>query len=250
MKQKLALIPVLLLFGCSRITDDIQTRLNDKLADAAETEINYTNYSKNYYSYYLQPSVGRMDADQTSNTFELDGNKFVMNLNIVSVISEKKGSGILLGKDAIDASQTIASSEGTYTDAEGTELPYEIRICSAGRTDAVIMHTAYFDFCGFCDANKAPEMAAEMMRIARSARVNPDAILSEYAYDEAISYTGKAVKLFEDIAPESGTIEDLFVDSGTAGTGVGEYTDDSQEYYTQIETDEAPEEDSESASEE
>ena len=49
MKQKLALIPVLLLFGCSRITDDMQTRLNDKLADAAETEINYTNYSPLFF---------------------------------------------------------------------------------------------------------------------------------------------------------------------------------------------------------
>ena len=253
MKQKLALIPVLLLFGCSRIGDDLQTRLNEKVTEASSSEINYTNYSKDYYSYYLQPYVGRLNADATSNTFVLDNDRFVMNLNVSSVINEKERETYLLGTDTVSEADVSAYLSGTYPDAEGNEYPYEIKICRLSGRNAVIMHSPYFDLCGFCSENEAPEMAGEMMRIVRSTKINREAILAYYTYDEAISYTGKAVKLFEDISPENGSIEELFVDSSTTGNGIGggfdEFTDDSQEYHEQIETDEAPEEETVSESE-
>ncbi|MDQ9831266.1 hypothetical protein RFX70_21010, partial [Acinetobacter baumannii] len=57
--------------------------VNEKPKDTA-------NHTKDYYAYYLPPDVGRLSGDETGNTLDWYGTKFVMNLNIAGIVEETK----------------------------------------------------------------------------------------------------------------------------------------------------------------
>ena len=100
------------------------------------------------------------------------------------------------------------------------------------------------DFCSVCDLFSTADIAREMLLVARSVRISREEILKDFTILESIAYEGEKIKLFDDMAPESGAIEELFIDNNTAGDGTGidfeHFIDDDEEYHGQIETDDMP----------
>ena len=240
-----ALVFVLLvsgLSGCTRITQDLQTRLNEKIAFAESVPASSPTFRKPYYAYYAEPSIGRLSSDELSNVFLYDNTRFVMSLNVSNIINEKYYQGIEadLTKNVLEEA-AVASMEGTYKDYENHELAYTVKVCRLDEEYFIIFHTKSVDFYSMSDIYTIPDVCAKMLVIAKSIHVNQDTILANYSTQEAISYEGKTVKLFEDISPESGKIEDLFVSGNSAGAGASgfaEYVNEGEEYHAQIEGDE------------
>ena len=212
MKRFVCLLLCLCLCGCTKISGSLQNRLNTALAEAERAPVNAPNNRKTFYSYYLDPSLGRIYSTETGNVFSRGGRSFVMNLDIASIINDK----YYPSKDNPHAfaltGTKIAERTGVYTDAEGNETGYRVTIREYVEDEVIISaECGFMRFDSLCTYVEAPGMAAAMLEISRSVTVATSEVLSAYTIREGIDYAGTPVELFEDKAPENGSIEELLV---------------------------------------
>ena len=83
------------------------------------------------------------------------------------------------------------------------------------------------EFFAIASGLQALQTAETMVRMARSVRVDNDAVIAEYSGRQTIDYSRKRLELFQNIVPENGVIEELFEGYGSyAGQADGEYFGD------------------------
>jgi len=208
----------LFLGACNRVAGDMQARLDGSLADVLAYEPGYPTYNKEYYSYYIEPSIGRLEADTTSNLFVVNGSQVLMRVNVSSVVNEKYYRSADSEDDPLASVGVIAESSGTYIDFLGDDYDYVVWLRKLDDRMVVQMNAGYMEFSSITYEEKAIEVASAMLEIARSVKVNKNEVLADYAISETINYVGKQVALFDEMAPESGTLEELFSES-RSGTG-------------------------------
>lgn len=206
--------------GCTVYhTIDLQKILSEKLVTRMEGDADAPNRNKPYYSYYIQPSVGQLESDQTGSLLTYQGNEFLMNLNISAVINDKYYDSKDSDSFGLNDSSTAASVTGTYTDVNNDSHDFIVNIYHADKEESYItvFRSETVEFYAVSDALKAADLAGEMLRIARSVEINQDEIIDHYSNKESISFTGRKIQLFDSIAPESGRVEELFGENDTAG---------------------------------
>ena len=241
MKKIWICISACLLFmtGCTEYSRDYQQMIQDSLNDALSIPASSPDYSKNLYAYYVQPSIGRIDSTASSNTFNYEGTQFIMNLDVQSIVNSAYYPDQQLETLQISNMQEAASDSGTYTDYQGNECSYSVRIYEMNNDYYILFYSQYMHFFAVSNMVQSAELVEEMMHISKSIRINEKKILSSYSSHRTISNTRKELQLFEQIAPENGNIEELFTDKtqsgqetetgGQSGTGEGYATDNYQE---------------------
>lgn len=212
MKRLISILLCMMITGCTKISGSLQSRIEEQIAAAANAPIMPANNRKTFYSYYLDPSLGRISSTDTGNVFSLDGVSFVMNLDVAKIVNEKYYPDQSVDHASPAKGETAAFAEGTVYDAYGNELNYQITVSECGAGLYLLNgECGYMHFESVCDQNKAPAIAARMITISRSAEIQPSEVLAVYTRREGIDYTGTPVELFEDKAPENGSIEELLV---------------------------------------
>jgi hypothetical protein len=212
--------------GCTKFSGSYEDELNRRVERAVTCRVAQPNYAHDVYSYYREPSVGRISSDVTSNTFLMDGVKFVMNLRVSSIINQKYYA------DAPDSStlmnmEQIAESTGTFLDYTGSEHPFRVTLYQLAEQIYVYTVTDQVEFFAIASGLQALQTAETMVRMARSVRVDNDAVIAEYSGRQTIDYSRKRLELFQNIVPENGVIEELFEGYGSyAGQADGEYFGD------------------------
>ena len=234
------LLCLALLSGCCAVyLSDLTSDVSRRLADLMAEETMRPTYSHRYYDYYIDPSIGRVTAYATSNVFEMDGIQFIMNLNVARIIA---GSYYNTQADWASVGQRLPETDlsGTYTDWNGEEHNYRVKIYLLGEQYYTLVDTDYLCFASISNRLEAARLAAEMVRIARTIRVHSSTVLSSFSNRVVISGTRQRLNLFQEIAPENGAIEELFdnenftnedgqtpaptVTPAPDGTGAGEET--------------------------
>lgn len=215
-----ALAVIILCSGCTVYhTIDLQKVLSARLVSGMEGDVDEPNRNKPYYSYYIQPSVGQLDSDQTGSLLTYQGNEFLMNLNISAVINNKYYDSENSDSFGLSNDKAAASVTGTYTDVNNDSHNFIVNIYHADEKESYI--TAFrsdtVEFYAVSDPLKAADLAGEMLRIARSVQIDQDEILDHYSNKESINFTGRKIQLFDSIAPESGRVEELFGENDAAG---------------------------------
>lgn len=237
----LSILMLVMLCGCKVNAADFDRRLDDSIQDALHTQLNAVKYNKHFYSYYIEPSIGRIDADETGNYFNYDGTKFLMTLNIDNIVNEKYYTDRIHTASTTNDSKLVVERDGSYVDLDDKEHSYVLKIYDFDGFYHTYLHTTRLDFYGVTDQVKAANLAGLMLQIARNTKIKTDAITAKYSVKESIEFESQKLQLFEYVAPESGFIDDLFSD--TTNTA-GEMMDDdgneqpAENYHTHIETDE------------
>lgn len=217
---------VLFLAGCAEMRGSYQDELNHRIERAITSGALHPNYSHGIYSFYKEPSVGRVSSDEISNTFRYDGVRFVMNLKVSSIISSKFYDG-LSAHTVPDSLEPEASTEGTLIDYEGNEHPYFISLFRLGEDIYTYAETDQVEFFSISSPLQALQIAETMMRMARTVHVDNDAVIAAYSGRQTIEYSRKRLELFHNIVPENGVIDELFEGNGNyAGQYGGEYYGD------------------------
>jgi len=226
------------LTGCASYSADYQTLVNDRIAAVQALPAAEPKYTKAYYSYYIEPSVGRIDSDATSNTFSLDGTHFIMDLNVSGIINSQYYQDAD-SRDSVDvtAFEKAAHSEGTYTDYAGSELPFSTDVYKVEGSYFVIFRSAYMEFYALSDELQSADLIAEMLQISRTVKVNENRVTAAFSSRQTISNTRKKLELFQNLSPVNGSIEELLntgqaaasATAGTSGSGDNYATDNYQD---------------------
>lgn len=202
-----AFLLAFLLSSCDMAETDMNAALERSLSEAAETAIPAANYQKKYYSYYAQPCIGRISATMTGNVFSFEGKMFAMNLNVPAIVREE-GSGTFM--PVLTGGMQEVLYEGTCSGRDGAEMTYRLTVNELGNRHYISLQTDLMQFYAVSDMTSVPRLAAEMLRIARSAAVDRAAVTAAFSSSDEIIYAGEAIELFDSITPENGSIEELF----------------------------------------
>jgi hypothetical protein len=214
----------LLLAGCSVNAIDIKTQITVALTNASQIRL-LMNQSlrKANYVYYLPPEVGRKESTQSSTLLVSHNTNILMNLDIVSVLSDQfyKTDSIELLRAFIAAGEPIYKYSEATVDLDQKSLPYSVSILPVqGTTVLISLQTRYFLFSAIAPFALAPDLLYNMLLIARTCRVNTDAVILRYSNRETINYQKETLKIFSQLAPDSGKVIDMI--SVDAGQNVGE----------------------------
>jgi hypothetical protein len=216
-KCLLPILCILILTGCSSSSTayDLQDGLNRNIKNAEEGEASEASFHKQYYSYYTQPGIGHFESTQYANVFSLDGNRFLMNLNISSVINQKYYEDADSGSEELSVQKASAEADGIFKDIKGNKHSWKAAVYQASNDKYMTcLYTDTVYFYAVSDGISAVRMAGEMLSIARSVTVDTKAVAAAYSNKETVQYSGEKMDLFDSIAPESGRVSELFKDSG------------------------------------
>ena len=121
----LSLLAAVLLTGCTKAEGTYQEQLNQRIEQAITDATAGPTFSHGIYSFYKEPSVGRISSEETSSVFTQDGVKFVMNLNVSSIVNTKyyEGKSISLIPGGMEV---LAKSGGQFSDFLGEEIHADV----------------------------------------------------------------------------------------------------------------------------
>ena len=209
MRKITLLLFCLCLCGCSA-QGGLDSRLQAACMQASTLTINvHADNVKDLYSYYAEPGVGRRSSTASSNVFVLDNQEFIMNLNVAVIVNVKlydQSESVILPQ----SEAWISVSEGEFTDIQGRTQKYIAGLLPSANGQLLVMvKTPYFTFTGLSNETGAPALAKEMIKIARTAEVDEDAVLKTYSSRTKINYVKENLNLFEDEIPENGRLEEM-----------------------------------------
>ncbi|MBR0214519.1 MAG: hypothetical protein IJL95_07320 [Solobacterium sp.] len=221
-KQWLTIILAVLLTGCTTTAGvDLKSRLDMK-TDAVQAEkILRANYNGVYYSYYIDPGIGRIYADGTGNIFMLNGRQFVMNLNIPSIINRQYYRDQIRQYAIISGMPEVLVKNGSYADANDHQHAYTMSVYQTDKMYMTVFESETVTFHSVCREDEAADILAEMLRIARGVTIKTGAVLEAFSNRQVISYSRKRLELFQNIAPDNGAIDELFTTTLSYPDGEG-----------------------------
>lgn len=221
----LSIIVLLSLVGCTKYSDDLNALLSQKVDEALTIAADRPNYNHQYYSYYIEPCVGRIRSSEASNIFNYLGTRIILNLNVSGIISSAYYPSELVDDLKLSELQLLANKNGTYIDYFNEEHPYDICLYQVSNGVLTLFHSDTIDLYSISGKYDAVEISKVMMRIARSIKIDRELVISTFSRQQMIYNKKETIQLFQNLAPESGVIEQLFVDVENANNqNVGLYT--------------------------
>ena len=206
-------LSIFLLAGCAAPSGSLSASLEQRVDEAAAQTVSVSNNRKQFYSYYIDPSIGKVSSTSTGNVFSCDGSLFVMNLDVPGIINAKYYPDAAASEVDLSFAEVMAEKEGTCTDASGNEIPYSVTVSKLDTGQFItVVRCNHVMLYGICDEAYVPNLAARMLVISRTVTVNTEEVLLAYSKQEKIDYIGTPVQLFEEIPPENGSIQELLTD--------------------------------------
>lgn len=209
MRKIFCFILIFCLVGCSQPSQSFQERLESALLNANEVEAVSPGNRKGFYSYYIEPSVGRIDSNISSNIFEKGNVKFVMNLNVSNIINSKYYSDAMIDSNTVTKKDLLFSINGKYVDYLGKEYDYNCDVYQFDNLYYLSFISKYMNFYTVGSQTDLITVAQEMLKISKTIEVSEDEIISHYSSKETIEYKKEALQLFEVIVPENGRVDEM-----------------------------------------
>lgn len=212
----LMLLLVSLLSGCT-FDETMAEMMDEMLNKAASLEIAETKtHVKQYYSYYLQPSIGRRDSTAISNVFVFEDDEFVMNLNVSSVI---KNEYYLEADTKIlpvysRSKILVYTAEGQCLNSSEEQMNYKVSVYDLSRNSyLVILESDYFTFLSRCPLGSVVQISEQMLLTCRTAEIYSEPILRDFGAQNDETYEKQKVEIVKELIPESGLVEDIIPNS-------------------------------------
>ena len=199
------------LSGCVKLTGSLQEQLNARVNSALSRQAMNPSFTHGFYSYYKEPSIGRIASEKTSNVFRMNDAKFVMNLKVSELINARYYRGVQSQQRSLpDGMTLLAQYSDEIADYRESSHPYSISLYELEDRIYTYAESDTMEFFAISSPLEALQLSEVMTFMARCISVDKDALISEYSSRQNIDYSRKRLELFQNIAPENGAIEELF----------------------------------------
>ncbi|MGI6608350.1 MAG: hypothetical protein ACOX1F_05145 [Erysipelotrichaceae bacterium] len=242
-----------LLSGCGSDTGSFHDEINRAVDNAINETIedySYNNCTKTYYSYYLPKSIGKMDGDEISNKFNIDGNIASLSLDVTGIVND----AIIVSdtnslRDIGSIKDPIYTRSGRYLNSADETILFNVSVSDVKDGYFILIQTSEFIFISLANKGGYTNTIHDMLVLLRSCKVEKKKLILDYASVTLVSYTTSIVTLFESVVPETGyfvdyiddwkddetfiiiklTDEGSFVPDGVSDYAIQEETDSDQE---------------------
>lgn len=209
---------ILLVFFMSACTSTFELRDYDQaIQSALEQETStYLTMNRDLFSYYLPVSIGRKLATPNSVTLNSHNQSILMSLDVVNILNQAYYKDDDTLRDLLK--DGVAFYTHTDTFLSNQSIPIDFRVSAAKISEhmvLLILQTEHFVFTSIHPEAVSPDILYDMLRVARSARIAKDVVLSTYSKREVIDFKVQNLNMFAQVAPESGTVMDMIKELDT-----------------------------------
>ncbi|MEG2751206.1 MAG: hypothetical protein RR916_05330 [Anaerorhabdus sp.] len=217
MKRILVYLIAFCLVGCTQSTQPLMEQMKASLERANQMQAIDGDNRKDFYSYYIEPSIGKISSSPSSNVFVKNGVRFVMNLNVSKIINEKYYADALTMNDIATSENLLFSLEGQYEDILLNIYDYVCEVYQYESLTMVLLSTQFMDFYAVGNEAEVVAIVSDMLKIAKTVQINKEEIVAAYSSKEAVQYKKQALNLFEVAVPENGRVDEMISDkTGTS----------------------------------
>lgn len=236
MKKGILIVVCLLLMGCTIQTNvNLQDKITQAIQKTSNETIHSSNMNKPYYSYYLPEHIGRLTSTQSGSILNDRGRKFIMNLNVASIVNTSYYTDVETSINTDDLNNPVVSIDGEYIDGEDTTHAYHVSVYQVDTQYLLEFTSNTVQFYSISDALSTIELVEDMYIIARSIKVDTNEVLAAYSNKDTIDYQSEKIELFEQLVPESGRVEELFEDYADSIDSDEERNEDGPKQITNVE---------------
>lgn len=210
--RKFVLILVLILAGCNVTYEQLQPQLEAKVSTALTAKTpSVLNQNTPFYSYYLPPHMGRRFSNHVATIFVSNDEEIVMNLDVPSIIMQRYYRNRLTNNLRVLNTDELAffTYHSSYTHNSGETLSANITISEVDDKFTIVIQTDHFIFSSVVPLSKVEPVLYDMLTLMRSAKANRNEVVSAYSNKQVIDYQQQVLEIFEQVAPESGTLADM-----------------------------------------
>ncbi len=224
MRKFWIVLSILMLCGCSANPATLDTALTQKINKVIQQPaLCIADNHKTLFSYYAEPSVGRMESTMTSNVFLVDGIEVVMNLDISTVINSKYYPDVLMNPKA--NGDEIVFISGLLDACDGNQYDYAVSVYLLNNGKFYVdVQTHYVNFYSTVDYVMIDDVVVSMLKIARSVEVNESEIISYYSSKPTDEHQREKIDLFQQEIAENGRLDELL-----GGVDTGQFEEDEPE---------------------
>ena len=209
--RKIILILLVFLVGCNVSQADIVEQVIQSieaalLIDAPEVQ----NYKTPFYSYYLPPHVGVRQANRIGAVLVSHQEEIFLNIDIPTIIMRRHYLHDLENNmRALDLRQDIYTYSGKLETMKHDILDFEVLIGQEADRFTIVVHTSYFIVSACVPLALVKPILSDMITIVRFASADSSSIVKAYSRKQIIDYQQQVLEMFEQVAPEAGTLIDM-----------------------------------------
>ena len=214
--RKITLVLLVCLFilsGCRVNRKNIESLITQTIDEAILLSLPASvNMNKKLMSYYLQPSIGKIESTQTNSVFKISSNYVILNIDVAAVISRKYYStGDATELREIDAfSDLVMEKEGSFPTATNIVRNYRYRLYQLSNDRyGILLQTSNLIVVAIVPTGDAINVTTEIFLLVRSCRIDEEAVVENYSQKEMIDYQKETLELFEKMYPTEGLLIDM-----------------------------------------
>jgi hypothetical protein len=238
--RKLLILLVVLLVGCSTTPEDMKPKIDQAIESAIQAKTpSVINQNTPYYSYYLPTHMGRRFVNEVAAILVSNQDEIVLQLDVPSIISQR----FYRTNTANAVSETndrlyYYEYEGSFVSEKDQTHPLTMTVSKNNDYYTIYMQSDNFILTSSVKLARVEAIVNDMIVILRSASAEKEKVVSAYSNKQVINYKQQVLEIFEQVAPESGTLADMdrliqgvldFSEYATEGEEDGAIIPDSEE---------------------
>lgn len=202
---------VALLSSCAVNATTVESNFKIAIDEAAKSKIaNYTNHVAQYYSYYLPLTMGRITSSSTSTLIKSQNYEILMTLDVMNIIHRNTFEKIAELRSVFSLDKDIIAIEGKSLSSLGFEQYYRAQLFQLNNQEyLVVIQTQDALLSSKVDVGAVGNIAYDMLRLARTLKIQRPSILAAYSNAETFNYQKINLNMFTQMAPETGTVLDM-----------------------------------------
>lgn len=213
MKKILVCLLAVLLCACANVADTKSQLEQVFNKDDVQNTSRANNYTF-YIEYYMPSDVNEESAETLSYVFNTDGEKFIMNINVASILNSQYYENYNLQDDGFfNPDKLVYEHTGSFANLTGSQVNYFVKAYEDDSNCIIYLVSSEVTMYGMCSCTKAGLLASKMYQMAKSSNVHRSRIIEDFSNKDVIDYEKVAVNLFEKTYPVEGRVDDLMVDS-------------------------------------
>lgn len=213
MRKLIIVLSILIVLSGCQANAYFNNTSYDKAIENATTQSmsQYATMKRDLFSYYIPPSVGRKSATESSVTLQSNNQSILMYLDVINILNQsyyKDETGTL--RKLLKTENAFYTTSGTYLNTTNVPTAYLVSaIKLSDKTVLLSLQTENFIFMSIHPLSISPDILYDMLRIARSTKINKDLVLSTYSNREIVDFKSQSLNMFAQAGPESGTVIDM-----------------------------------------
>lgn len=210
--RKWLVVMLLFLTGCSvsqtQLTTALSARIESVFNDTTVVNVNEVNP---LYRFYMPKGVGKRFSNQVASIVVSHDVEVMLAVDVANIIMQRYYRTQLVNNMRVIPSKEslIFQQTGLFNHINGDLLNYDIQIANSDEEYSILIRSNYFMLSAQMPLAKVEPVLFDMLVMLKTAEASRDVIVASVSNKQVVNYQQQTVEMFQQIAPESGTIGDM-----------------------------------------